>query len=138
MVQLTFLRLPRSFSDVNKTRIPHRVQRKSKGPQHRHAEKDTSLNSLDYDQISSRPLFFRVPEQHKVLFENAYVRVLRVTNPAGHVAPPHVHVWPSVVIMDEPADLVIRNENGTRTVDLCRKDANPRAYARQHSDARIE
>ena len=52
------------------------------------------------------------PEQHKLLFENKYVNVYRVTNPPGGIAPPHVHVWPSVLIVDEPASLVLRNQQG--------------------------
>jgi uncharacterized protein (TIGR02246 family) len=63
------------------------------------------------------------PVQHKQVFENEYVRVFRVTNPPGGVAPNHVHIWPSVVIMDQPADLVVRNERGIVIGE--RKDAPP-------------
>ena len=52
------------------------------------------------------------PEQHKVVFENEHVRVLRVENPPGGVAPSHVHVWPSIIIWDEPSSIRIRDADG--------------------------
>jgi len=53
------------------------------------------------------------PQQHKRVYEDEHVRVFRVTNPPGGVAPAHVHVLPSVVIMDAPASLIVRDENGS-------------------------
>jgi uncharacterized protein (TIGR02246 family) len=60
------------------------------------------------------------PKQHKPVFEDEYVRVFRVINPPGGVAPAHVHVYPSVMITDTPATIVVRNEQG---VVLRRREA---------------
>jgi hypothetical protein len=35
------------------------------------------------------------PKSHKVIFENALVRVLEVTEPVGSTVPMHHHRWPS-------------------------------------------
>ena len=43
------------------------------------------------------------PGSHRVLFENADVRVLEVTIAAGHREPEHTHGDPSVMIVDVPA-----------------------------------
>lgn len=38
------------------------------------------------------------PNSHRVLFENAFVRVLEVTVPAGTKEPMHHHRWPSLFL----------------------------------------
>ncbi len=52
------------------------------------------------------------PEQHKLVFENEHIRVLRVENPPGGVAPAHVHIWPSVIIWDAPSSVRVRDASG--------------------------
>lgn len=41
------------------------------------------------------------PKHHKVLFENARVRVLEVTLEPGDEEPVHHHRWPSVFVLDQ-------------------------------------
>ena len=42
------------------------------------------------------------PDSHRVLLENAHVRVLEVVLPPGHREPAHTHRWPSVMVgLDE-------------------------------------
>ena len=48
--------------------------------------------------------------------------MFRVTNPPGGVAPAHVHILPSVVIMDEPASLIVRDENGSIRNEMTPED----------------
>lgn len=39
------------------------------------------------------------PDSHKVVFENAFIRVVQVTlPPAGHAEPMHHHRWPSLFL----------------------------------------
>jgi len=38
------------------------------------------------------------PKSHRVLFENAFVRVLEVSVVAGQTVPMHHHRWPSLVV----------------------------------------
>lgn len=45
------------------------------------------------------------PASHRVLLENAAVRVIEVVIEPGTREPVHVHQWPSVMIIDEPAPI---------------------------------
>jgi hypothetical protein len=53
------------------------------------------------------------PANHEVVFENAHVRVLRVTVAPGETEPPHVHRWPSVFHIEQAqplTDILYRRE----------------------------
>jgi hypothetical protein len=45
------------------------------------------------------------PASHKVLFENARVRVLEVVIPPGVTEPAHTHAWPGVMRFESPQPL---------------------------------
>jgi hypothetical protein len=40
------------------------------------------------------------PQHHRVLYEDARIRVLSVTVEPGETEPPHHHRWPSVFVID--------------------------------------
>jgi hypothetical protein len=43
------------------------------------------------------------PDSHRILLENAHVRVLEIVIPPGHREPMHTHRWPSVMLIDVSA-----------------------------------
>ena len=56
-----------------------------------------------WDWPPSMDAVVAAPKSHRVLFENADVRVLEVTIAAGHREPEHTHRDPSVMVVDGPA-----------------------------------
>lgn len=67
------------------------------------------------------------PDQHKLRFENRYVRVLEVIIPPGGIAPPHLHDLPSVLILLSPANLRLRDPDGATTRETSRAYIPPDA-----------
>jgi len=52
------------------------------------------------------------PENHKILLENASVRVLEVTLAPGKIEALHSHQWPSVLYLQEFGDYIDRDAKG--------------------------
>jgi hypothetical protein len=52
------------------------------------------------------------PETHKVIFENAHVRVLEVTIPPHSKEPVHTHCLPSTIYVQQIGDLIVRDADG--------------------------
>ena len=56
-------------------------------------------------------------EYHRLVFENAHVRVLEVRIAPGQVVPVHTHRWPSVAHTESCSDFVRRDADGNVTLD---------------------
>jgi len=56
-------------------------------------------------------------QYHRLIFENAQVRVLEVTIGPGQLVPVHTHRWPSVVYTESSGDFVRRDAEGKVTFD---------------------
>jgi hypothetical protein len=52
------------------------------------------------------------PANHRVVYEDAAIRILSVTDPAGDVEKPHRHPLPSVLVFDRPAGTVLHGADG--------------------------
>lgn len=52
------------------------------------------------------------PGNHKIVFENADIRVLSVTVAPGETEPLHHHPWPSVMVIDQLTKLADHDEAG--------------------------
>ena len=78
------------------------------------------VNAGDIDYITGDPKSWpaeleavvAAPDNHKVLLENEYVRVLEVTLAAGEVEPLHFHRWPSVLHIQQAGDWIDRDADG--------------------------
>jgi hypothetical protein len=57
------------------------------------------------------------PDYHKLLLENATVRVLDTCIPAGKQTPVHCHCWPSVLYILSWSSFVRRDEHGRVLLD---------------------
>jgi hypothetical protein len=57
------------------------------------------------------------PEYHRLLLENATVRVLDTCIPAGDTAPLHCHPWPSVLYILSWSSFVRRDQEGNVLLD---------------------
>jgi hypothetical protein len=57
------------------------------------------------------------PAHHKLLLENARVRVLETRIAPGQTVPLHTHCWPSVLHVLRWSDVVRRDAHGTITLD---------------------
>lgn len=77
----------------------------------------------DSDHIPQRPPFIpgtpeeldavaAAPENHTVVFENEYVRVLRDNIPPGVVEKKHTHARPSIFVINASLDMDYYNEEG--------------------------
>ena len=77
----------------------------------------------DSDHIPQRPPFIpgtpeeldavaAAPEDHTVVFENEYVRVLRDNIPPGVVEKKHTHARPSIFVINASLDMDYYNEEG--------------------------
>jgi quercetin dioxygenase-like cupin family protein len=58
------------------------------------------------------------PGNHKVVFEDADMRVMSVTVPRGSEEPYHAHPYYSILLLDEPAKIVDRDINGNKAPDV--------------------
>lgn len=63
------------------------------------------------------------PDSHRILLENAHVRVLEIVIPPGHREPMHTHRWPSVMLIDVSAAIRYYQADG-QTSDYTRRAAN--------------
>lgn len=57
------------------------------------------------------------PKQHRLLFENAHVRVLDTRIAPGDTTPLHTHRWPAAHYIVSWSDFVRRDADGTVLVD---------------------
>ena len=57
------------------------------------------------------------PEHHRVLLENASIRVLETKIAPGEIVPLHTHQWPAVHYFRARSAMVRRNEQGAVEVD---------------------
>ena len=57
------------------------------------------------------------PENHKLLFENEFVRVLDTRISPGQTTPLHVHCWPAALYILSWSDIVRRDESGLTILD---------------------
>ena len=53
------------------------------------------------------------PANHRVIYEDAAIRILSVTDPPGDVEKPHRHPLASVLVFDRPAGTVLHAADGT-------------------------
>lgn len=65
------------------------------------------------------------PETHRLLFENATVRVLETRIPPGETTGVHTHRWPGVLYILSFGDFVRRDDQGTVLVDTRESGALP-------------
>jgi len=56
-------------------------------------------------------------EYHRLIFENARVRVLEVRIGPGQTVPVHTHRWPSLIRTESSSDFVRRDSEGNVTFD---------------------
>ncbi len=67
----------------------------------------------DWSHPQSLDAVNAAPDSHIILFENEEVRVLRVVIEPGVKEPVHTHQSPSVMIVDQPAQINYYGENET-------------------------
>jgi hypothetical protein len=65
-------------------------------------------------------------DYHRLVFENAHVRVLEVRIAPGQVVPVHTHRWPSVAHTESSSDFVRRDADGKVTLDTRRGGPPPK------------
>lgn len=68
----------------------------------------TDPTTWDPKQVST----VAAPDNHRIVYEDADVRVLSVTVPAGSEEPYHHHPWPSVLVFDTQAKIIDRCAGG--------------------------
>jgi len=81
------------------------------------------------DQLLPDPLdaLVAAPAHHRLLFENARVRVLDTRISPGDRTPVHTHRWPAVHYVLSWSDFVRRDADGAVLVDTRQKAAAPPA-----------
>ncbi|MBS0189326.1 MAG: hypothetical protein JSS51_14775 [Planctomycetes bacterium] len=57
------------------------------------------------------------PRHHRVLLENAHVRVLETWIAPGEIVPLHTHQWPAVYYILQAGDFIRRDDRGVVTGD---------------------
>jgi hypothetical protein len=87
-------------------------------------ERKTLLNKPDMTVASERwpwpsslDALIAAPQHHRLLYENARVRVLEVRIPRGETVPVHTHNWPAVLHLQSWSEYVRRNQAGKITFD---------------------
>ena len=53
------------------------------------------------------------PQSHRLMMENEQVRVLEVIIQPGQTEPKHHHCYPSVMVVDQPANIVYRRADNS-------------------------
>jgi len=66
------------------------------------------------------------PENHKVIFENEYVRVLKVTIAPHSREPIHTHCWPGTLYIEQAGDAIDRDANGKILFDSRQLKVKPK------------
>jgi hypothetical protein len=84
-------------------------------PSRRHHVTDTKLNSESWPQHLDA--LIAAPTYHRLLLENASVRVLDTCIPSGETAPLHCHAWPSVLYILSWSAFVRRDREGNVLLD---------------------
>jgi hypothetical protein len=72
---------------------------------------------MSQQDIDSLDAVLAAPRFHRVLLENATVRVLDTIVPAGETVPLHTHRWPAVLYVVTWSDCVRRDVDGNITMD---------------------
>lgn len=78
---------------------------------------DTKTSPDNWPWPDSLDAVVAAPAHHSVLFEDADVRVLRTTIPAGDVVPLHTHRWGGVAHLESSCHFVRRDEHGNVLFD---------------------
>lgn len=79
--------------------------------------------STDWPWPDALDALSAAPQQHRLLFENAHVRVLDTRIAPGETTPVHTHCWPAAHYVLSWSDFVRRDADGavmldTRTVAM--------------------
>jgi hypothetical protein len=72
---------------------------------------------MSQENIDSLDAVLAAPHFHRLLLENATVRVLDTVVPAGETVPLHTHCWPAVLYVVTWSDCVRRDVDGNITMD---------------------
>ncbi len=72
---------------------------------------------LSGDWDPSLDALVAAPRHHRLLFENAHVRVLDTRIPPGDTVPVHTHCWPATHYVLASSHFVRRDAAGTVLVD---------------------
>jgi hypothetical protein len=67
------------------------------------------------------------PENHKVIFENEHVRVLKVEIAPHSKEPIHAHCWPGTLYIQQAGDAIDRDANGKILFDSRQLKVKPKA-----------
>jgi hypothetical protein len=71
----------------------------------------------DWKWPDSLDALIAAPAHHRLLFENASVRVLNTCIPVGETTPLHTHRWPSAAYIESWSDFVRRDDQGNVLLD---------------------
>ncbi len=77
--------------------------------------KNLNIDFLAFKEIQRLPEddgVLRAPEQHLVVFENPYVRILWGSTASGESEPFHVHAWKSLMVVLKPTTYEVAYPNG--------------------------
>jgi hypothetical protein len=73
--------------------------------------------SSDWPWEASLDALVAAPDQHRLVFENAHVRVLETRIAPGERTPVHTHCWPAAHYVINWSDFVRRDASGVVLVD---------------------
>lgn len=83
----------------------------------------------DWTWPDSLDALVAAPSQHRLVFENAHVRVLDTVIGPGERTPVHTHRWPAAHYVLSWSDFVRRDADGTTLLDTRTPGVRPAAEA---------
>lgn len=80
-------------------------------------QRRNEMQQTDWPWTDELDALNAAPDNHVLLFENEFVRVLDTIIRPGETTPLHTHCWPCALYVQSWSDFVRRDENGNVMAD---------------------